>query len=627
MDLIHEDEKNSWKVVLDNLLNNDTRQKPVHINCRIRSKEGNYHFLEFDTLVENKQEEGRHILFFARDLTSREEGERLFMNKHLELSEAKEKLFKTNQQLTSRNIKLEKQNHELEKTYENLITSEEIFRQVAENTDDIFWLRDEKQILYVNSRFEKVWGRKKEELLQDPSLLIKWIHPDDRNSVDNWIDLEKLPDDSPYTEQYRIVRPDGETRWLWSRMFAVKDKLGRKYRLVGIASDITEQKEYEDALMIAKEKAQESDMLKSSFLANISHEIRTPMNGIIGFAELISRQDIEHDTRQTYVGIMKKSSEQLIRIIDDIIDFAKLEANQIRIEKANFNLNKTLDQLFTMYSNQLVNLEKDSVTLLYKKDFPEQDSMVISDEQRVRQVFSHLLDNACKYTHEGYIEFGYALKGDMIEFYVKDSGMGIPENKLEMVFEQFRQGDEGHTRKFGGTGLGLPIAKALVNLLGGSIRLESACDQGTTFFFTIPYEVEVRSEQVDEHLIPEDANFDWTDKLILVAEDDDMNFEYMKILLDGTNAKVIRAKDGSQALKICSNLNFDVILMDIRLPVMNGIQATKSLREMGIKSPIIAQTAFAMDDDERKCLEAGCNSYLTKPITKEKLFRVISSYM
>jgi PAS domain S-box-containing protein len=520
------------------------------------------------------------------------------------------------------------QKADLDDVYERLSSSEEMFRQLAENTNEIFWLRDDKEILYLNNQFEKIWGRSRAELIENPYIIKEWIHPDDIPHMEPWVNMSNLVRGTPYVEQYRIIKPDGTIRWLWSRMFLICDKEEKPYRIVGIASDITEQKEFEEVLRIAKEKAQESDMLKSTFLANISHEIRTPMNGVIGFAELISRAELDEGTRNSYVAIMKKSSDQLVHIIDDIIDFAKIEANQIRIQQQAFDVNRMLDQLKIFFQNQLLQKGLDSITLLVEKSLNQMaEAMIISDEHRVTQVLSYLIENAIKYTSEGFVKFGYVLKKEKIEFFVQDSGLGIPKDKHELIFERFRQADEGHTRKYGGTGLGLPISRGLVNLLGGTIWLESEKDEGSTFFFTVPY----RPVQNESIIKPNQGEITtkhiWQDKLILVAEDDELNYEYLRILFETTKAKIIRAKDGSQAVKICSNLRFDIILMDIRLPVLNGLQATRQLREMGITTPIIAQTAFAMDDDEKQCIDAGCTCYIAKPISREKLFDLIEKYI
>jgi PAS domain S-box-containing protein len=606
----------------DNISDQLTQGNPVSIEYRVRDKTGNYHHLKHKSIVKYYKN-GTYITGCIHDITELISADLAIQFRNGQLKQLTEAYRKVSSELSDLKYKLSKHNTKLEHAHHTLSSSEEIFRQLAENTNEIFWLRDENEILYINNQFEKVWGRSKQELIEDPYKITEWIHPDDIENVEPWVNMTNLIQGTPYVEQYRIIKPDGEVRWLWSRIFPILDKNGKAYRIVGIASDITEQKDFEEALRIAKEKAQESDMLKSTFLANISHEIRTPMNGIIGFAELISREEIDGATRRNYVSIIKKSSDQLVRIIDDIIDFAKIEANQIRIQHDKVDINRLLDQIFVIFQNQIQQKEVKNLTLQIEKNLSGLDVFVVTDEHRISQILSYLIENAIKYTQQGFIKFGYVLKDEKLEFYVHDSGIGIPKDKHELIFERFRQADEGHTRKFGGTGLGLPIAKGLVNLLGGNIWLESEAGKGSKFCFTVPYKAAKDDFDNTQSSLIEEGKYNWKNKLILVAEDDELNFEYFKVLLEPTEAKIIRAKDGSQAVKICSNLNFDLILMDIRLPVLNGLQAARQLRDMGIKTPIIAQTAFAMDDDEQCCIDAGCNSYIAKPISKEKLFEMI----
>lgn len=536
-----------------------------------------------------------------------------------ELRIAKEELKTAQRKLTETTKILEDQNKMLDTTYSKLVASEENFRQLVENTNELIWLRNEKEFIYINDQFEKIWGRNKEQIFNHPDILTEWIHPEDRSHVNLWFNFSETVSRQPLIEQYRIVKPNKDVRWLWTRSFLVEDERGKPYRMVSITTDITEQKDFEETLQVAKEKAQESDLLKTTFLANISHEIRTPMNGIVGFAELLNRDDIDSETRRSYMEIIKKSSNQLICIIDDIIDFAKIESNQVSIIETPVDLNKLMDQLLLFYENQLISKEIANITLLVEKG-TDKILKVLSDENRLRQVMSYLLDNSVKYTSDGFIKFGYKLAGSRIEFFVQDSGEGIPKDKHDIIFERFRQVDEGHTRKYGGVGLGLPITKGLVNRLGGTIWLESEPEKGSIFTFTIPYKVE--QEVYGEAAVGFQGLMEkqWKDKLILVAEDDDLNFEYIKALLGPTEARIIRAIDGNQAVKICTNLDFDLILMDIRLPILNGIQATQYIRKMGKTVPIIAQTAFAMDDDKKKCLAAGCDKYIAKPISKEILY-------
>lgn len=529
------------------------------------------------------------------------------------------------------NIEKENSNNqktkELDEVYLKLKTNEEIFRQLVENTNDVFMLRDENNYIYVNSQFEKIWGRDIFDLLENPQNMQEWIHPEDTDKIDVWVDFNQFVSDKSLIEQYRIIKPDKSIRWIWTRTYPVFNESKKLYRIVSISTDITDQKEFENALLKAKEKALESDMLKTNFLANISHEIRTPMNGIIGFAELLARDDLDSAIRKNYVAIMKKSSEQLIRIIDDIIDFAKIESNQIRLSLVNFNLNKLINELKIVFTNQLESCDKIRISLVDSKSLSDEDAFVISDDFRIRQILSNLLDNAVKFTKEGEIRFGYEIKEDKIEFFVKDTGIGLSPDKHELIFERFRQADEGHTRKYGGTGLGLPISKGLVNILGGSIWIESILNKGSSFYFTVPYVIqdEIKDNNLANKL--SSLKYNWKDKIILIAEDDDMNFEYLRVILESTEAKIIRAVDGSQAIKMCSKFNFDVILMDIRLPVLNGIEATRHIRDLGIKTPIIAQTAYAMNDDVKNCIEAGCNRYIAKPISKEALFKLIDSVL
>lgn len=622
--LIHPDEREMVMKNISRINLNRPENFPDKLEFSIQDVKSNYHIMQLHTTFDRDADKNGSYFCIAQDITKIRETEQMLLSANQRLEKAENDMVATSNELAQLNSKLEKHYEELEVTNDRLSASEEMFRQLAESTDDVFWLRNDKEFLYINDQFEKIWGRSKKEIIENPYKLTEWIHPDDLSNIEPWVNLETLVKGEPYIEQYRIIKPDGKIRWIGSKVFPVFDRDNKPYRLVGIASDITEQKDFEETLRIAKEKAQESDMLKSTFLANISHEIRTPMNGIVGFAELLGRNDVDSQARKNYIAIMKKSSEQLICIIDDIIDFAKLEANQIRIIEEKIDLNKMFEELQIFYDNQLVKQGITAVTLLHENTLEDVKAKIISDEHRLRQVLSYLLDNAIKYTSEGFIKFGYKLVNEKIEFYVQDTGIGIQADKHQHIFERFRQADEGHTRRYGGTGLGLPISKGLVNLLGGQIWLKSEPEKGSTFYFTVPYRLEHITEPAGKIVIDESEKYNWKNKLILVAEDDELNFEYIKVILEPTEAKIIRAKDGSQAVKICSNLNFDLILMDIRLPVMNGIQATKQLREMGVLTPIIAQTAFAMDDDEQRCLSAGCNRYIAKPISKEKLYYLIN---
>ena len=576
---------------------------------------------------DQSQNSTRKVMGIVTDIDHRKKTEIALLKYNRELKQVKEGLTRRNRDYEELLNNLRNEQNYQKQAFTDLANQEKLFRQVTENIGDVIWVRNDKTILYINSAFEQVWGRSSEQVIHDPGALVNWIHPDDRKDFETWIHLEQLSSNEPFIEQYRIVKPDGNIRWIWSRTFPVFDENGMVYRIVGVASDITELKQYENALKEAKEKAQESDKLKSAFLANISHEIRTPMNGIVGFAELITKSDMSDEMKESYIDIIKKSSNQLIRIIDDIINISKIEANLIELKVQPLNIRKLFNDIDILFQNQLKLLNVSNVNFSYDillKDFQEE---ILSDEIRLKQIITNLLNNAIKYTPSGSIQLRCYLEGENLIFAVKDTGIGIAPEKQSIIFEHFRQADEGNTRKFGGTGLGLSISKGLIQLFEGDIWFESKLNQGSTFYFSIPF------IPCDNKLHPEEkakflaSSIRWPDKAILIVEDEPLNYEFLKAILKPTGAMLIHAENGSQAVKMCNNLEFHVILMDIRLPVMSGLEATQRIREKGINTPIIAQTAYSLKDDKQTCLDAGCTDYLTKPLKKEYLIRMIDYYM
>lgn len=506
----------------------------------------------------------------------------------------------------------------------NLISEEITSCSIINTIEDAIWLRDEKGFLYINNAFKEIWGRDANTLFQNPELMITWVHPDDRGNFEHWVNIDQVALSKSYEEHFRIVKPDGTIRWLWSRQHAIYNENNKPYRIAGIASDITELKDFETALNIAKEKAQETDKLKSTFLANISHEIRTPINGIVGFSELITKVELDQKTRESYLEIIKKSSNQLLRIIDDIIDFSKIESNQIEVSIKPININELIKGLETLFKQELIKKGNTLIQIKNSCKLSDEESIIFTDEIRLKQILNNLIENAIKFTTDGSITIGYSVKEQKIEFFVEDTGIGIPKEKQEVIFDQFRQVDEGHTRQYGGTGLGLAISKGLLNLLNGSMWFESEHGSGSTFYFSIPYDIPDKTNT--ENTEPITHTYNWTNRIILIAEDDKMNMEVFHAMLEPTGAKLINAKTGAQAIKMCDNLSFDLILMDIRLPVINGLEATKRIKEKNSRIPIIAQTAYAYSDDKVKCLNAGCDGFITKLVRKERLLKMIDKY-
>ena len=381
----------------------------------------------------------------------------------------------------------------------------------------------------------------------------------------------------------------------------------------------------EKMLQLAKVKAEDSDMKKSMFLSNMSHEIRTPMNAIVGFAEMLHDVGLEREEKDRFLDAITRSGDSLLRLINDIIDVSKMEAGQLKLVSSPCNVNELLDELETDYTEELERNNKSKISLYIQKEFSGYDFIVHTDALRLRQVLSNLVGNAIKFTDEGFIEIGYHTKNGKLLFYVRDSGVGISTEDQIVIFERFGQAESQHERNFSGTGLGLTISKNIIGLLGGNIWVESIPGEGSTFWFDLPLiRVPAKPKQSRPAKLVTPA-INLAGKSILVVEDVDTNYFYISTLLEKLNAEVIRAVTGLRAVEICiENAEINLVLMDIELPVMNGYEATKVIKQSRPDLPIIAQTAYAMTGERERSEEAGCDDYLAKPIRKDDLIEAIS---
>ncbi|HRA60078.1 MAG TPA: PAS domain S-box protein [Bacteroidia bacterium] len=385
----------------------------------------------------------------------------------------------------------------------------------------------------------------------------------------------------------------------------------------------------EKALITAKEKAEESDRLKSAFLANMSHEIRTPMNGILGFAGLLKEPELSGEQQQKYIQIIEKSGARMLNIINDIMNISKIESGIMDIHPAEMNIN---NQLKFVYESLKFDADDKNLYLNYSCAMSDTEAFIKTDIEKFHGIISNLVKNAIKYTDKGTIEFGYNNKGEELEFYVKDTGIGIPHVKHEVIFERFIQADFTDKMARQGAGLGLAISKAYAEMLGGKIWVESEMGIGSTFYFRLPFNTNSKEKiNIQNDLTADTANRiinpEVSELKVLIVEDDENSGFYLATILKNISSKIFNVTTGIEAIKICqNNPDINLILMDIQMPEMNGYEATQKIREFNKEVIIIAQTAFAMTGDKEKSIAAGCSDYISKPIKKYELELLIQNH-
>lgn len=380
-----------------------------------------------------------------------------------------------------------------------------------------------------------------------------------------------------------------------------------------------------EELKLAKRKAEEADKLKSAFLANMSHEIRTPMNGILGFAELLQSPDLQYEEMISYIDIINGCSKQLLALINDIIDISKIEAGQLTITSGKVSGLNLLKEVYNLTSAAV----KTGVEFYSPQIEHNTDLLFLADEIRLKQVLINLINNAIKFTDAGHITFGYFVEKDFIVFYVEDTGVGIAAEYHSLIFERFRQVSSAVAREKGGTGLGLAISKAIVNQMGGDIVVESEPGKGSKFQFVIPFiSLQDSDRSVSQDLADQVGTvLSWEGKTILIAEDEDANFTLLQLFLRNSGCEVLRARNGREAVEMVNKYPTDVVLMDLKMPVMDGFEATLSIKQRFPNLPVIAQTAFALSNDRIRAVEAGCDNYLSKPISAKTLIKTLARYL
>ncbi len=375
-------------------------------------------------------------------------------------------------------------------------------------------------------------------------------------------------------------------------------------------------------LNIAKEKAEASDRLKSSFINNISHEIRTPLNGILGFGQILTDQEIEPEEKEEYLAMMDQSSERLINTVTNFMDISLLTSGNQTVFKKEFVFNSIVNEAIERFK---ISAGEKKITLTFDTPAPENEIKLLTDQELLSKVICQLMDNAVKFTKQGTINVGYEISGDKLRFYVKDSGIGIAAENKARIFDSFMQENITNTRAYEGSGLGLPIAKGFIELLDGNIEVETEIGKGSTFSFTIPCVINPSNENQEiETTVLKTALRKQT---ILIAEDDDINFYYISIVLKNDLVEILHAFNGREAVDMCNQLpEIELVLMDLKMPQMDGFEATSLIKAFRSDLPVIAVSAYSSSEDKLMALQAGCDDFITKPFKSEFLIAKIEQF-
>lgn len=578
-DLLHPEDKDRMILFIENFINSNLRVYEAEF--RLRHKNGNYIWIR-SRATALRDENGKALRMFGthRDITDEKKSESEFK--------------KLNQAIIQSPISV-------------VITDKEGY------------------IEFFNPAFCKITGWNDQEILgKKPSILKSGFQP-----ASFYEKLWKtISSGNEWQGEFKNRKKNGEYYWELASISPIKNNFGTITHYVKIAENISYLKKIEKDLKKAKQDAEIANNYKNLFLANMSHEIRTPINTIIGFSELIKNENLPSKKRYKYSGIIEENSQSLLRLIDDIIDIAKIEANELKIKKEACSLGDLFSELEMTYNNFLKRKEKQNLELNFQIPEEAHHDVIFTDPYRLKQIINNLYLNALTHTERGQIEIGYTIINDTkLRFFVSDTGTGIPPGRIKNIFKRFTQTDETTGSETPGSGLGLSICKDLASLLGGDINVKSVEGEGSIFFLTIPYD-KIKIPMVRAAVKPATpSRYNFSNYTIMIAEDTPYNYEYLYSILQKTGANVVWAKDGIDVLKMYNSSKIDLILMDIQLPEINGYEATSQIRLTNKSLPIIAQTAYAMAEDTQKCLESGCNEVLVKPIRMDDVLATVAKYL
>ncbi|MEA3317440.1 MAG: response regulator, partial [Bacteroidota bacterium] len=499
------------------------------------------------------------------------------------------------------------------------------FKELFDSSPEAIALMDNNYIIInINKEFSTLFGYSKEECIG--------------KSIDDLIIMDDQMEESDIFGKAvingRYIKEDTQRKRKDNSIVDVSvlgapinvDK--NQVAIYAIYRDISERKNTEKKLLLAKEKAEESDKLKTAFLTNMSHEIRTPMNAILGFSELMTDVYLSSNEREEFVLEIRNNSINLLKLIEDIIDISKIESEKIVLKKEELNIDKFLSDLYLKFNDEKGVLGKENISLKLKKQNSSKNAVIFTDSLRLKQIFNHLLNNALKFTDKGSIEFGYSISEKACpNFFVKDTGIGIRRSQQELIFDHFRKIEDDNSRLYRGAGIGLTITKKLVNLLGGEIKVESEPNLGTTFYFTISENISYNNTKIKIKSKNSKQIYDWKDVKILIADDEITNIKVLKAMLARTNANIAVVENGQDAVDYCSKNKVDLVLMDIKMPVLNGIDATKLIKQENPDMKIIIQTAYFYANEKQDCVNAGSCDFIYKPVSPKDLIKTIAKYI
>jgi hypothetical protein len=551
---------------------------------------------------------------------------------------------------------------ERKKSEIELRKSEERMKMVLQNVPVISWMVTVTdgimKVDYISPNVEDIMGITRQDIADDIKNWFSIIHPEHQEETYSKF-TQFLQGKTDWNIDYRIIK-DGKERWLHSYGEFLEEKEQERKIVVGIVSDITDRKNWEkqildknskierqneeyltineelnesldriklinESLEKAKEKAEESDRLKSAFLANISHEIRTPMNGILGFASLLREPKLSKEKSEQYIGIIEKSGERMLTIINDLVDISRIEAGIVRINKGPFHLNNLLGEIVNFFAPEA---EARGIKLFYQSCLTDKNDVVNSDRNKIQQVLINLVKNALKFTYKGSIKIGCKYEKDFM-LYVEDTGVGIPEQKQQEVFERFSQVESSDGKLKEGTGLGLSIARSFVEMLGGEIGLKSTPGKGSVFYFSLPGSLTSGKKIRPKKKAEKSRNLYFQKPTnILIVEDDPFSRRYLMELLNSEKVTLHQSVNGKEAVELIqSTPSIDLVLMDLRMPIMSGFEAISHIKKQRPELPIIVQTAFTSAKEQQLARKVGCDDFISKPIDPDKLYQIIATHL